>query len=505
MRRQKAIQGFARLEKKGKKGYHFVMLYLLLLTLPVFGDLKTADRYFDATLYKQAALLYREEGKREREIESLYLAEDYAGVVERLEKASPSSEELYFLALAYQRLQLEERALQAKKAYIHEGGDREKVRLFEEEIGRQKGAQLIDQHRWEEAELIFSSMEETPDILYSLIKIKEARGASREELKAVRQKLLTHYPASAYHAAVSFELYTLQDYLLGEKEAITHLKQFVKQYKDSPYAICGWYLIGLDLKNERKPEGKRRIHHKSLELSADAFIEAENLYDACEEHLTAGQKAYFFALRQKAKLERGRTLMEIAEASTGSKKHIYLMYAVDTLNSLSEPEARLLLAQVYIKDGDPDAALGELANLEASLASEKGPHLFLSKALFEKGKLLYAKRDIKEALTAFDQAEKRAPPLSLTADETLDSLIYKSLCLKELKQYDQAMLILSDVINSDFVSSLRIKAMYMRALIYEAEGRTKLAQRQFESALLKGGQWAEKQQTYWKKEFKIEK
>ena len=57
------------------------------------------------------------------------------------------------------------------------------------------------------------------------------------------------------------------------------------------------------------------------------------------------------------------------------------------------------------------------------------------------------------------------------------------------------MLLLSQIINEDAASNLRIKAMYLRAEIYELEERHDLAIKQLEATSIKGGDWALKAKT----------
>ena len=47
---------------------------------------------------------------------------------------------------------------------------------------------------------------------------------------------------------------------------------------------------------------------------------------------------------------------------------------------------------------------------------------------------------------------------------------------------------------TDVISPLRIKAMFLRAEIYELQGRPELAIKQLEAAARKGGEWAQKAQ-----------
>ncbi len=52
------------------------------------------------------------------------------------------------------------------------------------------------------------------------------------------------------------------------------------------------------------------------------------------------------------------------------------------------------------------------------------------------------------------------------------------------------MLLLSKAINRNVVSSQRLRAMYLRAELYEIQGREELAKKQLEAVALKGGEWA---------------
>ena len=71
----------------------------------------------------------------------------------------------------------------------------------------------------------------------------------------------------------------------------------------------------------------------------------------------------------------------------------------------------------------------------------------------------------------------------------LQVAIEKSLCLKEKGSISQAMACLAWVINDSAISSLRIKAMVLRADLYMLVKRPELAIRQLEAAKGKGGEW----------------
>ena len=51
------------------------------------------------------------------------------------------------------------------------------------------------------------------------------------------------------------------------------------------------------------------------------------------------------------------------------------------------------------------------------------------------------------------------------------------------------MWLLSQVINENAISGQRLKAMFLRAEVYELQGRKELAKKQLVALSLKGGEW----------------
>jgi len=116
----------------------------------------------------------------------------------------------------------------------------------------------------------------------------------------------------------------------------------------------------------------------------------------------------------------------------------------------------------------------------------------LMRAWYAKGALAQKLSKYELALHCFMEAEKGSEGVGLNPNEKLDLWIQQSLCYQSLNQLDHAMRILSQVINEDAISPLRIKAMYLRADIYELQGRPELAIKQLEAASRKGGEWSQK-------------
>lgn len=462
-----------------------------------------ATHYFDATLFEKAAQAYQKESNRLKEIESLYFAEKYSAIIERLENQKPEGEEYYFLALAYQHLNQTPQALLSQKAYTEEVSvDVIKRQQVKESLNHHELNDLIDQKNWQAAQLLLASLPKSAENLYAHIQILEKLSAPLEEIKKARNALLTFSATSPFHAQIAFEMYSFQDYQWGEKEALNHLNHFVKEYKKSPYTLLAWYLLGLDRKKERKPDGKRRVHHKNLESAQDAFLEAENLYQEIKETLPQHEKAYWAKIRENAGLERARTLLEIAETSIGIKRHLYYVYTLDSLEILNQPEAKLLATQVYIKNKDLKSALSLVEKMQKGLSFDK-EGLILAKFLLEKGRILAYMKHFNETLSLFDSIPSSIIEKTFSTEDSLSLKITKSLCHKELKQYDQAMLTLAEVINSEAISALRIKAMFIRSLIYQEIGKEKLAKRQYDAVMEKGGQWAAQEKSQWTKEYHL--
>ena len=106
----------------------------------------------------------------------------------------------------------------------------------------------------------------------------------------------------------------------------------------------------------------------------------------------------------------------------------------------------------------------------------------------------FIKNNFPSALASFKQAQECSKGKLLNTDDRLELRIWQSQCHEAQGQLDQAILTLSKVINDDAISSLRLKAMYLRAEIYKKQHRYELARKQFEALAKKSGEWALKAQ-----------
>jgi len=165
-------------------------------------------------------------------------------------------------------------------------------------------------------------------------------------------------------------------------------------------------------------------------------------------------------------------------------------------------ESAYWLAQTYLKALNDDKASKVLDEmLETYNKGKVARGYYLSRVYYEKGKIAIRRNDFERALHNFKRAEETAKGNLLSTDQKLDLWIQQSAGYLGQGKFDEAILILSKVVNNDAISSLRLKAMYLRAETYELQGRPELARKQLESVSRKGGVWAQKAKEKLEKEY----
>jgi hypothetical protein len=363
-----------------------------------------------------------------------------------------------------------------------------------------------------------------------------AYSADLQHNKTLKQHYLrrtfTEDPGSPAAPIAYFHLYSYADYVKGNRHVLKHLQAMPSLFPSHPLLINAYYLIGLCQKKEQLSEEGQVLRRKNTIAAIDAFHHAEITFDSLVEKKLIPEKDldYYRQMRERAQLERAQANFAIAQQSTGGKKEIYLAYAEEVyqeliskissdllqssfldrvkapglsdlemnfeagqrITSQTQIEAQFLLAQTLNEMGKTPEAERWL-----ELSIKKGPAqgYWLMKTWVEKGKLLQKRGELSSALQAFVMAEEAIPDgKGMSPDEKLDIWIEQSLCYREMQQYDEAMRLLSRVINDDVISSRRIKAMYLRAETYELQNRPELALKQLESTARKGGEWALKAQ-----------
>jgi TolA-binding protein len=387
------------------------------------------------------------------------------------------------------------------------------------------GTHYFHQGKYKEAEPVFATLAKqfpesplVPEALLSASYCAEKQKKDKETIRSYRRQIADNYTSSQVAPLAYFLHYSYQDYLQGDRVSIKHLHNFKQRFPDSPYLINAFYLIGLDYKRDRKTHEGKWIRKKNYNDSIEAFAEAEETFN---QHYTKGiipkeSLPYFVQIRYRSMLDRALVNYAVAEESEGTKRDIYLEYAIELfqqisreLEQLHHPLASIItqgktftplheeccfwLAQTQMKASNEEAAKKTFAYmLDKYKANEISDGYYLSRAYYEQGMLAMRQNDLEQAWRSLMQAEAAAKEKYLSTDQKLDLWIQQSLCYKALNQMDQAMLILSKVINNDAASGLRIKAMYMRAEIYELQGRFELARKQLEATSKKGGEWSQK-------------
>lgn len=333
-----------------------------------------------------------------------------------------------------------------------------------------------------------------PEALYWTARGKEANGEPAKNYRVDYQNLYLRFPNHPLASESYFNCFTPQDYLLGEKEALKHLNAFQSKFPKSPLLLHASYYIGLDCLHDRRSYEGKWISRQNLIGAIEAFQNVETHFNELQ---NIQEVSHLRAIRDQAILERAKTNLKIAELSKPAKKAIYLDYAEEVFSklqsSLEEPqsgsiyeETLYFLALTQIQSGKSEQALKTLDSLIQHYKDKNIENAYyLSSALYQKGML----KTGSEALELFSRALQAGKDY-LSSDEILNMMIAKAEVYRKAGLLDDAMLQLSEVVNYSTASSLRLKAMFLRAEIYTEQGRKPLAQKQLESIALKGGDWA---------------
>lgn len=341
---------------------------------------------------------------------------------------------------------------------------------------------------------------------------------NQEIIREYRKKVFEDYPECVYAAEAYFKYYTFSDYTQGSMEPLAHLQNMELLYSQSPFLIVSHYLLGMNHKQDRKMQDGTIWKKSDPAAAIHSFEEAQKVFDFsyAKGLIPEGDLEYFITVRYRALLERALIKLQMAEGMEGAKKQVYLEWAADAFEDIlkdfydsEHPLSRILtrgqpyprifeeseygLAQVYLKVREvvkAEEILSSMLEKYAQANVRKG--YYLSRVWYEQGRISMLRGEYELSMKFFNRAEDAAKGGMLHTEQRLDLWIQKSHCYRELKEYDAAMLMLSKAINEDVISPLRLKAMYLRAEIYEMEGRNELAVKQLEATAKKGGLWANK-------------
>lgn len=417
--------------------------------------------------------------------------------------------------------------LEQTKLYL-ELGERGPSPAWSEKCLKLEGLVCMQLGQWLEADRRFAGfLDRYPSSSHQgEIWFWRALSADRLNHPALKKEYLQNSysldPKSPFAPIAYFYTYSYQDYMQGSRKAIKHLQGMPLLFPSHPLIITAHYLIGLNQKKDHRSEDGNVIRSKDLTSSIENFHLAESAFDRLfkKNLIPPKELAYYAHIRTRSQLERALANLAIAKSSTGGKREIYLEYAESVFKDLIQDfmspnsllnktlvtstspypkiwaEAELKLAQIYEDKNLLDKANALLNNsLDKYNKAQIEQSYGLMSVWFEKGKIAQKMNDHGDALHFFTEAEKASGDYTgLSPYEKLDLWIQQSKCHQSLNQLEPAMLLLSQVINDDVISPLRIKAMVLRAEIYEMQGRPELAIKQLEAAARKGGEWAQQAQ-----------
>ena len=320
-----------------------------------------------------------------------------------------------------------------------------------------------------------------------------------EDPKPYYTELYTHYPESKYAPECYFRMFAENEYVQGDAIALLHLKRTPTALQKGPFWILTCFYIAQNIKQEC-PE--KNLSDAQILLMQEAL----KRYDiAINEAKTA--PIFFEKISYSARLERAKTMVIITNSTTQSKESFtecldYLGYLKELLHkkiaetddrfyySLWQESSRLRYS-AFLLAGEQSRAREELVNLIDY--AKKWNFLQTDAAVFgicELATLHMQLREFAEAESLLTMAEA-AHAENENRVPLLQIWITKSALCRKKQKLDEAMTLLSKVINDDCVSSLRVQAMYLRSELYEQKGRRDLALKQLEACSSKGGAWAE--------------
>lgn len=351
------------------------------------------------------------------------------------------------------------------------------------------------------------------EALYFSSRCAEYLQKDPQEIRRRRQLVWMEHPESSSASEAYFHTYALSQYLQGDVAAVNHLQAMPKHFPESPWLIPAFYLKGLSFKKDPRFYEQGTVSKRELQAAVEAFHHAETFFDSlnAQDKISSAYQENLAWIRHRAKLERAITNGAIGQGAKGVKRTLYLEYAVDVLKELlvelsneegtfnhssyaaMAEEAEYALGHLYAKlEDDERAGLMFQKMLEKYQNDNITRGYYLSKVWKSVGQLKLKEHKYALALQAFSNAEDALKGESLHGNQKLELWILQSDCCREMKQWDSAMRLLSKVINDQEASNLRLKAMYLRAEVYEEQGRQELAQKQLEALSKKGGAWGVK-------------
>ncbi|GEM_PF-2147296 len=330
-----------------------------------------------------------------------------------------------------------------------------------------------------------------------------------QEVAEIQETLKHRFPKSRYNADLLLLDLPHERLILADKSATLTLQKISTHFSHTPAAVEANFLLGLNSKKSHRSTTGALLAPKDEQGALNFFERAYSNYLNLERasFSSADEQQWLASLALSAKMEKAKLLMDIAEQSNPVKKEFYLRRAGDTLVSLQnalQKELLLLLdreaplLEINQLLGSVQVKLGKEALAESyftrALEHAKACHMtrspLLSKSLFELAKLQFNQKHPNHALSLLNQA-KEALPIGQGYQELLLVMwMTEADWQLKMKEPSKALILLSNAINEDIASPLRLKAMYLRGRLYQEEGQDDLAYRQFKTLSRFSGDYA---------------
>lgn len=357
------------------------------------------------------------------------------------------------------------------------------------------------------------------EALFWLAETSEWLERDPKTIKSLRQRVFTNFPEANFAAEAYFNFYSFAEYLQGEDTAYKHLQKMPQLFPRSNFSIVAHYLIGLQHKQENLNQDIQVSSPRNLQAAFTAFEHAKDLFvKNYDEQLIPDTSIAYFAdiyFKSFAELPSIRNIQ--AFHALGTQKRVFLEQAStlyqDFIQELENPEGLYSkhissdslsptleeslyeLAKLYLESKQDELAESQFVKLQRQQqASGKTHSYFGSRVWYHLGEIKKNRREYKEALNCFLKSESTATHNTISTEKKLKLWLEIARCHQQLDQLDEAMLALSKVINEFVSSELRVEAMFLRALIYEQQGKRDFAIKQLESTSKKTGEWAAKAQ-----------
>ncbi len=340
-----------------------------------------------------------------------------------------------------------------------------------------------------------------------------SRNLREENASSYFKNVYEKFPDSFFAQKAYFNVYTEDEYLKGKRDALAHLKIMREKFPDSPYLVKVYYFLGKSQKDLSHSKLSNGQFLEALEL----FVNSMNCFEVNfnKKMINPEELQQFLEVYYRALLNKGYLELALADRTDREESVDYLLRAANSFSKIlqdfegsayslahliREKSAYPLICQeadrayIDIHSGQSNNALTE-SSLTTIIEKFKNANIcngyYLSRAWYDLGCLVMNRNDYSQAIDYFDKAEKTFKEKDPNKDYQLDLWIHQSQCYRYLDQFDRSMLILSRIINDEFPSSQKTKAMILRSEIYELQDRYDLAYKQLQVAAAQSGNLAE--------------